>query len=207
MDRKSSISADTFFGILRKTLAREGHFPFNTLSWNPFVHLVLFVHRVRDLPPGLYVLVRDPDQRDTLASAMKDGLDWIHPDLCPEDLGLYRLEVGDTRLMAQQLSCRQAIASDGCFSLGMIAGFRDPLERYGPWFYRRLFWECGMIGQVLYLEAEAAGMRGTGIGCFFDDAVHEMLGLTTMQYQSLYHFTVGLPINDPRVTTLPAYPS
>ena len=36
--------------------------------------------------------------------------------------------------------------------------------------YRRLFWECGLIGQVLYLEAEAAGVRGTGIGCFYDDA-------------------------------------
>ena len=34
-----------------------------------------------------------------------------------------------------------------------------------------------MIGQVLYLEAEAAGARGTGIGCFYDDAVHELLGL------------------------------
>ena len=207
MDRKGSINSDTFFGILRKTLPREGHFPFNTLPWNPLVHLVLFVHRVQDLPPGLYVLVRDPSQKDTLTSAMKDGLDWIVPALCPEDLGLYRLKAGDTRLIAQQLSCRQTIASDGCFSLGMIAAFEDPLERYGPWFYRRLFWECGMIGQVLYLEAEAAGVRGTGIGCFFDDAVHETLGLTTMQYQSLYHFTVGLPIDDPRVTTLPAYPS
>jgi len=26
-----------------------------------------------------------------------------------------------------------------------------------------------MIGQVLYLEAEAQGVRATGIGCFFDD--------------------------------------
>jgi hypothetical protein len=33
-----------------------------------------------------------------------------------------------------------------------------------------------MIGQVLYLEAEAHGLRGTGIGCFFDDAVHDLLG-------------------------------
>jgi hypothetical protein len=36
--------------------------------------------------------------------------------------------------------------------------------------------ESGMIGQVLYLEAEAHGLRGTGIGCFFDDAVHDLLG-------------------------------
>ena len=48
----------------------------------------------------------------------------------------------------------------------------------GPWWYRRLFWEAGVLGQVLYLEAEAAGVRGTGIGCYFDDACHQLLGLT-----------------------------
>ena len=44
-----------------------------------------------------------------------------------------------------------------------------------------------MVGQVLYLEAEAQGARGTGIGCFFDDAVHDILGLKDNTYQSLYH--------------------
>jgi len=62
-----------------------------------------------------------------------------------------------------------------------------------------------MIGQVLYLEAEAAGLRGTGIGCFFDDGMHNLLGLKDRRYQSLYHFTVGGPLEDERLTTLPAY--
>ena len=64
-----------------------------------------------------------------------------------------------------------------------------------------------MIGQVLYLEAEAVGMRGTGIGCFFDEPVHRLMGLEALRYQSLYHFTVGSPVQDTRLTTLPAYPA
>lgn len=44
-----------------------------------------------------------------------------------------------------------------------LSGFSDPLQRYGPWFYPRLYWEADMIGQLLYLEAEAAGIRSTGI--------------------------------------------
>ncbi|WP_412178702.1 hypothetical protein, partial [Pseudomonas aeruginosa] len=36
----------------------------------------------------------------------------------------------------------------------------------GPWCYPRLYWECGQVGQLLYLEAEAAGLSGTGIGCY-----------------------------------------
>jgi hypothetical protein len=39
------------------------------------------------------------------------------------------------------------------------------------WLYRRLFWKCGLIGQVLYLEAEAASIRGPGIGCYFNVSV------------------------------------
>ena len=34
-----------------------------------------------------------------------------------------------------------------------------------------------MIGKVLYLEAEATGVRATGIGCFFDDPVQSGNGI------------------------------
>jgi hypothetical protein len=88
--------------------------------------------------------------------------------------------------------------------LGMIANFRDPIEK-APYTYRNLFWETGMIGQVLYLEAESHGVRGTGIGCFFDDAVHDILGFSDNRFQSLYHFTVGKHIEDRRIKTLPPY--
>jgi hypothetical protein len=88
----------------------------------------------------------------------------------------------------------------------MIAEFEGRLCRHGAWFYRRLFWETGIIGQVLYLEAEAAGVRGTGIGCFFDNPVHLVFGLKGLAFQSLYHFTIGGPVEDPRLTTQPPYP-
>ncbi len=84
--------------------------------------------------------------------------------------------------------------------------FDAALAEGGPAAYRRLFWEAGAIGQALYLEAEAAGLRGTGIGCFFDDGVHQLLGISDHTLQSLYHFTVGGPVNDSRLTTLPGCP-
>lgn len=64
----------------------------------------------------------------------------------------------------------QEIASHGCFSLGMIARFEPVLLDKGEWMYPRLFWETGILGQVLYLEAHAVGISATGIGCYFDDA-------------------------------------
>ena len=208
MDGRTQINQDAFFWILSQTLARPDQVPFDTLPWSPRVNLALFVHRVKGLDPGLYMLVRALGAEITLASDLKAEFVWEKPTACPAHLDLYRLMSADTRALARQLSCHQAIASDGCFSLGMIADFESSLEGFGPWFYPRLFWECGAIGQVLYLAAEAAGVRGTGIGCFFDDPVHSVLGLDpeTIAYQSLYHFTVGGPVEDKRLTTLPAYP-
>jgi nitroreductase len=87
----------------------------------------------------------------------------------------------------------------------MLADFDRSLQEFGPAFYRHLFWESGVVGQMLYLGAEAAGVRGTGIGCFYDDPVHDALGLSGHTFQSLYHFTIGIPVEDTRLTTEPGY--
>jgi hypothetical protein len=179
--------------------------PFAALPWKSHLHLVLLVHRVDDLPRGLYLLVRDPQQTAPLQAALSQADPWRKPPGCPESLPLYCLIETDARAAARQISCQQDIASDGCFSVAMLAEFSGPLDRYGPWFYPRLYWEAGMIGQLLYLEAEAAGIRSTGIGCFFDDPMHEVLGIADHTYQDLYHFTVGGPLEDTRLSTLPAY--
>jgi hypothetical protein len=124
---------------------------------------------------------------------------------CPDHIPLFQLATADCRKLARTVSCHQDIAATACFSLGMLAEFAD-IVRQDPWRYRQLHWEAGLLGQVLYLEAEAAGARGTGIGCFFDDAFHELLGLHGHGFQTLYHFTVGRALTDDRITTLPPYP-
>jgi hypothetical protein len=85
------------------------------------------------------------------------------------------------------------------------AEFDGPLAE-NPAAYRHLHWEAGMLGHCATLEAEAAGWRGTGFGCFFDDADHEVLGLADSRYQVIYHYALGMPLEDARITTLPAYP-
>ena len=207
LDGQTGITRDAFYQMLAKTLAGPGQFPFNVLPWTAHIHLALFVHRVHNLDRGLYVLVRDPIQTAVLRAEMKPQFAWEKPEACPDRLELYCLQTGDARQLSEQVSCHQSIAADGCFSLGMIAEFERPLRQYGAWFYPRLFWESGVVGQVLYLEAEALGIRGTGIGCFFDDPMHSVLGLKTLQYQSLYHFTMGGPVEDPRLRSLPPYSS
>jgi SagB-type dehydrogenase family enzyme len=210
-DGNTSIAAEIFFKMLRRVMPRAPSdiatrpMPWDAIPWDAMIHLALFVHRVIGIPSGLYMLVRDRSKKEALQKAMHQQFAWKNPPHCPIDLPLYVLEEGNAQGIAAQVSCHQEIAGASAFSLGMIAEFEGTLRTHGPWFYRRLFWETGLIGQVLYLEAEAAGVRATGIGCFFDDPVHQVFGFKDTQFQSLYHFTTGGPVDDPRLTTLPAY--
>jgi len=203
-DGVTAIPASALCRMLDATLPRTGIPPFAGWPWRPRVHLVLFVHRVVGLAPGLYVFFRRQDAVDSLRPAFKKDFEWLSVTDCPAHFQFFRLLGGDVRKAAKILSCHQDIAGDSAFSLGMLAEFDDSLKE-GPWVYRRLFWETGQIGQALYLEAEAAGVRGTGIGCFFDDPVHELLGISDTRLQSLYHFTIGGSLVDNRLQTLPAY--
>ena len=203
MDGKTSMQRESFHAILEAALPKQP--PSGLLPWRPYIHPVIFVHRVEDLERGLYILLRDPRQKESLRAAMMTDFVWEKPSRTPEGLELYLLAQGDGQLAAKETSCRQSIASDGCFAAAMIAELEGPLHEFGAWFYSRLYWECGMIGQAFYLASEATGFQGCGIGCFFDDVVHRMLGLTGLKYQDLYHFTVGRAQADPRLIDLPAY--
>ncbi len=210
LDGKTSITAATFYRMLARVMPGADRpqpdrpMPWDSLPWDPAIHLLIFAHRVEGLSPGVYVLVRDPAKLSLLKNAMNPHLEWVLAPGCPDNLPLYGILEGDAKKVAAQVSCHQDIAGDSAFSLGMLAEFEGRV-RQGAWWYPRLFWESGLVGQVLYLEAEAAGVRATGIGCFFDDPVHEIVALKDHTFQSLYHFTVGGPVEDPRLTTLPPY--
>lgn len=195
------VSKDRFMAMLDKTLPRNHCAPFDVELFDPNIHLFIFVHKVREMASGLYFFIRNENHLKEIKHLAKPDFLWEQID---PGFPLYLLEEGEFRRTAIQVSCHQDIAGYSFFSIGMIARFKNLLYKE-PFRYRHLFWESGMIGQVLYLEAEAHGLRGTGIGCFFDDAVHDLLGFENNAFQSLYHFTIGNPVEDRRLTTYPPY--
>jgi SagB-type dehydrogenase family enzyme len=212
LQRRSALSFDGR-GLLRREIflrmldrLHPSSPPWDAIHWPPHVHLVLFIHRVEDLTPGIYAYLRDPAVLPEWKAAMRPEFMWEPVNThTGEPTNLFLLVPIDARRIANRVSCDQDIAEDGFLGLAMIARFEQPIRDHGEWFYRRLFWECGLIGQVLYLEAEAAGARATGIGCYYDEPVHELLGLSGHAWQDLYHFSMGVPIEDTRLTSEPGY--
>lgn len=200
-DSNGSVTREQLLSMLDKTIPRNTCCPFDAGLMHPSTHLFLFVHNVEGISPGLYFFFRNDNDINAIKQISKPDFMWEQVE---ENFPLFFLKAGNFRQDAMMVSCHQEIAGFSAFSLGMISKFRDIIEKE-PFRYRHLFWETGMIGQVLYLEAEAHGVRGTGIGCFFDDGVHDIMGFKDNQYQSLYHFTIGVPVEDPRLTTYPPY--
>jgi hypothetical protein len=174
-DGRTRIKREAFYQIPLKAMPGAKQIPFTTPPWRPCVDLLLFVHRVEGLPSGLYVLLRDPARKDVLRRSMKQGFLWRTPDGYPNSLPLFFLMEGGVRDLVQQTSCNQA------FAVAMLAEYREPLE------------------------AEAAEIRGTGIGCFFDELSHNVFGLEGDSFQVLYHFTMSDAVDDSRLQTHPPY--
>ncbi|MEX8518168.1 MAG: nitroreductase [Leptothrix sp. (in: b-proteobacteria)] len=174
------------------------------------VHLLVFAHRIDGLAPGAYLLPRRAQSEPLLRATFPAALDWT-PVALPQTAGPIRLlHLGENPALAgtlRTINCHQALGSDAVAAFALLAEF-DPVlgePSPAPWQYRRLFQEAGLLGQVLYMEAEAAGLAGTGIGCYFDDALHQLVGLQGSVLQSLYHFTIGVRIDDPRISHVPPY--
>ncbi|WP_167631691.1 nitroreductase family protein [Mariprofundus ferrooxydans] len=203
-DPRVLLPLDDFLRMLDAVLWRPGLPPWPANSDLPHTHLVLFVHRIAGLRQGLYALPRSDKGLKLMQQQLREQFLWQKTELAPELLPLYLLVHADSRNAARTLSCMQPIAGDAAFAVAMLGEFDEMIDR-DAYAYRQLFIEAGVIGQALYLEAEAVGYRGTGIGCYFDPSVHETLGLTDTTLQSMYHFTVGMPLVDDRIETLPAY--
>jgi SagB-type dehydrogenase family enzyme len=205
-DPAGMMTWEVLASLLGRLLPRVDVPPWSALPEASRLHPLLFVHRVEGLDSGLYALPRSADGQALLRDALDRRFTW---DACPapkfsQDAMLYQLATGDMRRTAGLLCCHQAIAAQASVTFMLLGEWGEDVDAE-PWRYRWRHWEAGALGQVLYLHAEAAELRGTGIGCYFDPAVHELLGLSDRRLQSFYHFTIGRPLLDTRIQTLPPY--
>jgi len=168
---EQSMSLAQLSGILAATAQ-----PFSAdFAGTRFIQLFLYAHRVDGLQPGIYRFLAERAELEQIKS-------------------------GDQRVAAAGLSLGQNLAGNACVTFSMIGDLDRAARTYGDRGYRYVHFEAGAIGHRLYLAAEALGLGATGIGAFYDDEVHRHLNLLPNQGQVVYHFAIGYPVPDPRVS-------
>jgi SagB-type dehydrogenase family enzyme len=180
---RNTTTRAAFFEILNAILDEARRF--EGVQASP---LLVFVHGVDDIEPGTYLV----NPGELLSRVPAVPVSW------PQDAHL--ISNGDVREATAAAACHQAIAGDAAFVVAFVAdmgaAFSEPPS---PYMYPRLFWQAGALGQRLYLAATARGLGVSGIGCFFDDAVHAFLGLEDQRFQALYLVAVGAALPDARL--------
>jgi len=129
-----------------------------------------------------------------------DGLEPGVYRLWPERAELELIKPGDQRVAAAGLSLGQFLAGNACVAFSMIGDLERAFGEHGDRGYRYVHFEAGAIGQRLYLAAQALGLGATGIGAFYDDEVHRYLNVAPEQGQVVYHFAIGYPVTDTRLS-------
>ena len=123
---RSFMEKKRFLSILDKTISRENHAPFDLRLQEPMINLLIFVHQVTGLEPGLYGFIRNPTHLEMFKQEFHSNFKW---EQVVEDFPLYLLEKNDYRGTGMNVSCDQEIGGYGAFSLGMLARFSDVLEK------------------------------------------------------------------------------
>jgi nitroreductase len=156
------------------------------------------------MEPGLYWLAAEGADPAQLRAAMRPEFTWDRPTDCPDELALYHLVSADARKAAMRLGCHQQICAQSAFALAMLGELDSMLGRSAAG-YDALLREAGRIGQALYLNAAAEGIGASGIGCFFDDPLRDLVGLADQRLQPLYMFTAGPALPELGLIDEPAY--
>lgn len=152
--RDRPIGRDQLEWIVDAAGIRSGH-----------VELLIAVHRVLGLAPGLYRI----DATEGLAAAR------------PGDL---REELVATCLAQDKAgSCAAAL-----FGVGRL---REAAREGGDRSYRDLLIESGAIGQRIYLAAEAVGLAARNLAAFRDDDLNRLLALDGDERAVLHLTLIG----------------
>ena len=168
------IKKTDFLDMLDKTLPRNIP-PFDTKALLGEINFVIFVNRVDGIQSGIYYFDRQKNE-------------------------LSLIEKGDFADAAKFINCMQDLGKDSAFTLSMVIDKKNIKTDSD---YKFAMMEAGMIGHILYLEAEAKNIRGCGIGCFFDDLVSVEI-LQDENILTLYGFSVGIPLVDERIIPIKA---
>lgn len=130
------------------------------------IETYLIVNQVEELTPGLYHLsIRD----------------WT----------LEGLHLGDIRDIGCRALRGQEMTRHAAVNVIWTAAMERCRAKYFERSYRYVWWDSAMVGENFLLAATAMGLGACIMGSWYDDQVHELLGIDGREHFSVLTGTVG----------------
>ncbi len=119
----------------------------------------------------------------------------LEPGAYHYDVREHRLELvrpGDFRQEVFRAAVSQEMILHASLVLVLTGIFGRVQWKYADRSYRYLLLEAGHLGQNVYLSATATGLAPCGIGAYFDDDIHRLLGLDGRNEMAVYLLALGV---------------
>ena len=94
-----------------------------------------------------------------------------------ETLKIYQYqEINEDKIaeMSKNMACHQNLCSNAFFTIDFCVDMNIAMKN--GYNYSISHWECGFVGQLLYLHMECMGLGATAIGCYLDDYASANVG-------------------------------
>ncbi len=125
-------------------------------------------------------------------TGLRSGAYWYDPAAHAVRLA----KPGHFRSEAEYLSLEQELCGNAGVTFFFLTRLKVLQKVLGPRAYRSAHIEAGIIGQGLYLAAQALDLGASGIGAYYDDDVIGFLELDEEGTAVIYDFVIGRPTDD-----------
>eukprot|EP01084_Bolivina_argentea_P296927 511463_1 len=162
-------------------LMKNINFPFKKLCC-----YILYVIRIENIESGMYLLFpkhatkyeniykeyieKKTKQKSNIIKLINEGK---NDDL----LYIYQYEkINEETIakMSKNMACHQNLCSNASFTIDFCVDLNIIMKN--GYDYSISHWECGFIGQLLYIHMECIGLGATAIGCYLDDYASSNIG-------------------------------
>ena len=150
----------------------------------PFGYLccyILYVIRVDNVQSGLYLLFpKHAVKYEAIycAHILEETQQQIVTiELVQRELYLHLvkgMEEEEVAKMSSDMACHQRLCANAHFTIDLCVDLEVALQSGEH--YNGCHWECGYVGQLMYVHMELYGLGATAIGCYLDDYASANVG-------------------------------
>ncbi len=123
-----------------------------------------------------------------------NNVDGLEPGIYHLDVANWRLEgikLGDVRAAGHQALRGQAMTEHAAVNVIWTAVMERCRAKYFERAYRYVWWDSAVIAENFLLAATGLGLGACTMGSWYDDLVHELLGIDGQEHVSVLTASVG----------------
>lgn len=159
------------------------------LPWKESVQFAFFINRVEGLQPGLYLLFLNDKQITSFRSQCKVTFNWTKVS---KEYQFYSLFEAPLNEMISDICLNDPFVKNSALTVSFINSFKPFITTFGVSMYQRLFWEAGMLAELIRLESRLEKVDAVSHPFYYESLFEKVMGISHHEdFMNTYHLSIG----------------